>query len=1000
MPQPTFTQVAHLEYPWKSENLAGAIILVSDQQFTRLANFPDQALEKPAPWSENPISLRDFCKELADAGGTKIHVAYDYFFGGSTRDLYPDTPEFQDNLKKIHDVAREYGLGIEPSVLSPLELGVGYQARTGECGRWMQYGEGLRDTKTGLFSVEVWKHIQWVNNKGPTPVTLAGVRAFAFRETPITGTTFFAIDPQEIIELPTPAIEEYPGTRPVQYGAPEVAENLSRQFLANRVRISGEGLLPAEHDGVMYNRVLVVLIYHTVEMDYFSPSASQFVQDLTNQYIERGIELEGIYSDEMHIQQDWVYHHHHDNGQFTLRYVSPGLERAFAEQYGAQYADFARWMVYFTCHQHHFLSTHEPKLPSQHVFGPGPEDIAATLLFRRNYYHLLEKTVIQLMIGGIERFEKKQGRSLDAFYHSTWAESPTCDLWSVNEVQRDWSPEEHRHKYEYTPDFVWSNTIQQAASACANYFAWNEFLTGGNNDVPEGGYADRNYYGRALACSLAALNRQPLASCGMWGMPAPVADRMLAVSEAYGALGNPIFRSVEDYDPRQIEVLFLYPQDLVAVEERFGSWMVQYGYANYITADKLLQYGSISADGWLEVRGPKITSRYKAVCALYEPFPAPALLDLFERFVEAGGTVVWSSVPPLVGQDGKPAGERFARLFGLEPSALPANTLGMALPGRQVNFSGALAAAEPMPILTHFVVDRVFPVQPAQGSEMVAWLIPGGAAESLCVGARKTYTNNGQAVYLGFRPRDDQSASTGQPVRAWFEILNALGAYPGESNPAVISCSTRFLACAFPNGSVALAPHYTLHEETWPGGFFRDEEVDKQRMEANPLPDDDTIRLEKMAVAGQRVTYRGRHCVAWKRDDAGRLAAFAGLDANQITIDGRTYRWSDRPVDVAWHPLSAEQAAEGYTPLYRVWCGSQGTLRIPLGLKDPRRLELWTGAYIPAGRLPKRAQGITRTPVGFASDKVPFNVEHGDLVIDVGEDCLEHWLYLVECQEE
>ena len=181
----------------------------------------------------------------------------------------------------------------------------------------------------------------------------------------------------------------------------------------------------------------------------------------------------------------------------------------------------------------------------------------------------------------------KGSRSM-RFYHATWAKSPTCDIWSVAGVQKDWSPEEHRQKYEYTPEFLWSNTIQQASAACANYFDWNEFLTGGNNDIPEGGFADRNYYGRAMACSLSALNRQPLASCGMWGMPDPVAERMTAVSQAYGAGGHPIFRSVGAYVARQIDVLFIYPQDLAAVEERFGSWMVQYGYANFITAEKLV----------------------------------------------------------------------------------------------------------------------------------------------------------------------------------------------------------------------------------------------------------------------------------------------------------------------------------------------------------------------------------------------------------------------------
>ena len=40
---------------------------------------------------------------------------------------------------------------------------------------------------------------------------------------------------------------------------------------------------------------------------------------------------------------------------------------------------------------------------------------------------------------------------------------------------------------------------------------------------------------------------------------------------------------VQDMQHRDVDVLMLYPLDLVAVEERFGSWMTQYGYANYVT---------------------------------------------------------------------------------------------------------------------------------------------------------------------------------------------------------------------------------------------------------------------------------------------------------------------------------------------------------------------------------------------------------------------------------
>ena len=244
MPKEKTVQVAQMDWPWKAENHAGSIILVSDEQFTNLANRPDEAVEKPAPWYEKPVSLREYCRDLALSGGTKIHIAYDYFFGGSTRSLYPDTPTFLDNLRKIHDVAREFHLGIEPSVLSPLELGVGYRAKTGECGRWMQYGEGLRDPVTGRYSVMLWQHTQWVNNKGPTPVELASVRVFAFREQIVPNSIYFYVNPDEIIELPTPEVEEFPGTRPIHYGAPEAGTDETRRFQAHRIRVFGECSLP------------------------------------------------------------------------------------------------------------------------------------------------------------------------------------------------------------------------------------------------------------------------------------------------------------------------------------------------------------------------------------------------------------------------------------------------------------------------------------------------------------------------------------------------------------------------------------------------------------------------------------------------------------------------------------------------------------------------------------------------------------------------------------
>ena len=45
-----------------------------------------------------------------------------------------------------------------------------------------------------------------------------------------------------------------------------------------------------------------------------------------------GVKLNGLYADEMHIQQDWAYFNHHDHGEFALRYVSPGLAKEYARR--------------------------------------------------------------------------------------------------------------------------------------------------------------------------------------------------------------------------------------------------------------------------------------------------------------------------------------------------------------------------------------------------------------------------------------------------------------------------------------------------------------------------------------------------------------------------------------------------------------------------------------------------------------------------------------------
>ncbi len=136
--------------------------------------------------------------------------------------------------------------------------------------------------------------------------------------------------------------------------------------------------------------------YKCPEMDYFSDSALPYLKNLLDKYIDVGIELSGFYSDEMHIQQDWIYFNHHDHGQFALRYVSQGLEKEFARQFGEQYGDLAKYMLYFTYGQEDYASDLSPSEGVMHVFGPSPEQIHQTALFRSRYYELLQDGVVDL----------------------------------------------------------------------------------------------------------------------------------------------------------------------------------------------------------------------------------------------------------------------------------------------------------------------------------------------------------------------------------------------------------------------------------------------------------------------------------------------------------------------------------------------------------------------------------------------------------------------------
>lgn len=955
--------------PWGFEIPHSTIILVRDEELITLASDPDKSLNLTTSHTPRYESLRQICQRAQARGERTLAVAYDQFFAqyrpgqNTPRRLMPDMDAYIQRIAAIGRFAGRYGLGLELSLLTPLELGKAYVEHTGESGIWMHYREGLRDPQTGAFSVQLWQQKRWVNNKGPIDIEDAGVRVFAFREKPVPGTPYRAVDPREIVEVKSGVEVEH------------MKNLISRNgdYWAVRIRIHGNASLPEEG----LDHVMVVQLYRTPEMDYFSSNALPFMTNLVDKYAAAGIRLNALYSDEMHIQQDWSYFHHHDHGEFALRYVSPSLERQFAARYGSEYADFAKYLVYFVHGQDDCANDLGAKECTMHTFGATPEEVRRTALFRARYYHMLQDGVVDLFVQAKHYAERKMGHRLTARAHATWAESPTIDYWGIGGCDQ-W-----RAQYEYLSNFVWSNTVQQAAAACYDYFKWGDFLTGNGNDDAEGGWLDRDYFGLAMAVSTGVLNEVPYSYAAHWGMPPEISLRRRALEETYGVVGVPqLYGAVQEAQQRDVEVLMLYPMDLVAVEERFGSWMTQYGYANYVTAAKLLERGKVSGNA-IEIAGRRFTT----LVALYEPFPSKKLLAMMKEFAAGGGRLIWSGPPPLLTLEGDSALEPWQNIFGVEcvgaaPQAshlpyqsapLRAGDDGTAAPGKLVHFEGPLSAVQAQVILTDFVVDHIYPVRPHPGTAVVA------RVRGWVVG-----TQRGSATFLGYRPRDDQSSSLGYDTRNWFEVLNALGSYPRtgklggvNDNTEYLSRTGPYLACRFANGAVAIAPHLRRVEEGWSGGFARNVEQDRRYMAHHPPPSQ-SIRLWDFPVNGHRVSFTGEHALAFRVDGQGNLAAFAGRKCREITVDGRRTVFADRDMDViGWAPVARGRRVEGGAVM-QIQASGTGTVRIPAaGL--PQKLTLFAEGPKPGSR----------------GSRVPFRRDNNTLVFTVTKEIAHRWLYAV-----
>ena len=458
--------------------------------------------------------------------------------------------------------------------------------------------------------------------------------------------------------------------------------------------------------------------------------------------------------------------------------------------------------------------------------------------------------------------------------------------------------------------------MHQASAACYDYFKWSEYLQPTGNDFAEGGWSDRNYYGAAMAASIGVINKYPNAYAAAWGMPDKALERKMAVNYAYGASPSEPIRLMTGNVHRDTEVLILYPMNLVAVEPRFGSWMTQYGYANYLTADKLLEMGSVQSDGHIQVAEKK----YGTLVVMFEPLPERGLLDMMESFIKAGGKVVWFSTPPLVDKSGVNCIDQWQKLFGAQYHH--DCYMGEIASGKIIDFSESLSNVPEQAILTDFIVDRIYPVTPASNAEIVAH------SDKKVIGTMVKYPNGGIACYCGFRPRDDQSASLGYETRTLFEILNACGAYPStgkfavNDNPSYLSRTGDYFVSSFPNSTTMVVAHYRTHAESWFGGFSRNQEDDAKVLLENPLPSD-RINLKQAKINGHEVSFDGRLSLGF-RLDGQQLIAFSGQQCSEITIDGTYYKFADSPVDLTFSPVDDNMSS------YQIYVAGEGKVSIPL----------------------------------------------------------------------
>jgi hypothetical protein len=913
---------------WRLFDKHVTLIITDEKQLETIIEDPAKPLfenddrgfsgEKDNLYREN-TSLIDICREGRDKGAERLELSYDFFFGGSKRTNYPDSEVTLKAFKVVHDIAHEYGMGFSASIISPLDVGGGYARKYDDTGYTYQYKEGLIDPVSGNYNVEIVLQRQWYNNKGPIELKLNKVLVYAFKEEQIDSTDYYYVNPDEILDISDTANYEADDKNITVTGA-------GYGYGSMRIYGQWEGRL----DG--YDRCLAVAVYRTPELDYFSPRALPYLKSIIDMHNEAGIDYQGFYSDEMHIQFDWDLGNHFGPTEINTRYITPNLIAEYTKNYGEEYKDFLKYLVYFSYHQHDFLEGEEGEKASQHVFGRDEKGIYETWLFRKRYFELLQTQVVNLCIAAKQYAEQLFGGTIMTRAHATWQESPTCDHFvdkylfageSIRNIVK--SSKADISRYEYTPHYVWSSSIRENISACYDYFKWNDFLTGSGTDHPEGGNADRNYYAQAFTCSLGVLNKFPYAYCGSWGSPKQVLRRLRNVGITYGNMDSGVDQGhnlVQGISHRLTDILALYPLELNYVEERFGSWMVQFGYCNYITEEKLMENASLTEDGQIEIKGRK----YRAILVLFEPFIKESTLKLLKEFVNKGGKIIWTSIYPVLSEEQQQITDEWKDLFGIG-ELYPAYKAIRAR-NSKITFGGLLGQVEDMTILTDMLPDLIYPVVSVSDGQPVA------QCDDKIVGVVKEYDNGGLALYLGFRPRDDQSCSLGEDVSTLFSILMEIEAYE-PNGPEAMSrpADSRYIINKFMNGSVSIANHYRTFYEDWSGQFFRDDKQDEEFLRGRELPPVE-IELCDYCILDHAISYRGIDALTYNIDRDGKLIGFAGRNTTGITIDGRNYQFTDEPAEIVWTLVSGNYINDDINQLFMIKVDRQVRVNIPLPVES------------------------------------------------------------------